>query len=184
MKATDGSQKAYHTPINIVIAEAKYLGIYAYGETERAANAFKLDVMSPIEQGTVAAANTTGISVVATSEGVAKLYEKDFKAATYAGVAYKIFKDKFTTGNTATDYSSPYIADVTFESANENVFTVAKNGVPAEKAGTKVTEGYVEVTPKNAGYDTTEKMNVTVSDIWGYTKKASINVTVKPNSEK
>ena len=184
LKATDGSQKAYHTPINIVIAEAKYLGIYAYGETERAANAFKLDVMSPIEQGTVAAANTTGISVVATSEGVAKLYEKDFKAATYAGVAYKIFKDKFTTGNTATDYSSPYIADVTFESANENVFTVAKNGVPAEKAGTKVTEGYVEVTPKNAGYDTTEKMNVTVSDIWGYTKKASINVTVKPNSEK
>ena len=182
--AADGSQKAYHTPISIVISEAKYLGIYAYGETERAANAFKLDVMSPIEQGTVAAANATGISVVATSEGVAKLYEKDFKAATYAGVAYKIFKDKFTTGNTATDYSSPYIAGVTFESDNENAFTVAKNGVPAEKAGTKVTEGYVEVTPKNAGYETTEKMNVTVSDIWGYTKKASINVTVKPNSEK
>ena len=176
--------KAYHTPINIVISDAKYLGIYAYGETERAANAFKLDVMSPIEQGTVEAASAAGISVVATSEGVAKLYEKDFKAATYAGIAYKIFKDKFTaTGDTeATLYTSPYISDVTFESANTNVFTVEKNGVGAKKNGNKVEEGYVEVTPKNAGYDTTEKLNVTVKDIWGYTKKADINVTVKPNS--
>ena len=176
--------KAYHTPINIVISDAKYLGIYAYGETERAANAFKLDVMRPIEQGTVEAASAAGISVVATSEGVAKLYEKDFKAATYAGIAYKIFKDKFAaTGDTeATLYTSPYISDVTFESANTNVFTVEKNGVGAKKNGNKVEEGYVEVTPKNAGYDTTEKLNVTVKDIWGYTKKADINVTVKPNS--
>lgn len=176
--------KAYHTPINIVISDAKYLGIYAYGETERAANAFKLDVMSPIEQGTVEAASAAGISVVATSEGVAKLYEKDFKAATYAGIAYKIFKDKFAaTGDTeATLYTSPYISDVTFESANTNVFTVEKNGVGAKKNGNKVEEGYVEVTPKNAGYDTTEKLNVTVKDIWGYTKKVDINVTVKPNS--
>jgi hypothetical protein len=183
--AADGSQKAYHTPISIVISEAEYLGIYAYSETERAANAFKLDIMSPIEQGTVAAANATGISVVATSEGVAKLYEKDFKAATYAGVAYNIFKDKFATGDTeASLYTSPYISDVTFESANTNVFTVEKNGVGAKKNGNKVEEGYVEVTPKNAGYDTTEKLNVTVEDIWGYTKKASINVTVKPSSTK
>ena len=175
--------KAYHTPINIVISDAKYLGIYAYGETERAANAFKLDVMSPIEQGTVEAASAAGISVVATSEGVAKLYEKDFKAATYAGIAYKIFKDKFATGDTeASLYTSPYISDVTFESANTNVFTVEKNGVGAKKNGNKVEEGYVEVTPKNAGYDTTVKLNVTVKDIWGYTKKADINVTVKPNS--
>lgn len=175
--------KAYHTPINIVISDTKYLGIYAYGETERAANAFKLDVMSPIEQGTVEAASAAGISVVATSEGVAKLYEKDFKAATYAGIAYKIFKDKFAAGDTeASLYTSPYISDVTFESANTNVFTVEKNGVGAKKNGNKVEEGYVEVTPKNAGYDTTEKLNVTVKDIWGYTKKADINVTVKPNS--
>ena len=181
--SADGSQKAYHTPINIVIAEAKYLGIYPYGETERAANAFKLDVMSPIEQGTVEAASAAGISVVATSEGVVKLYEKDFKAATYAGIAYKIFKDKFAAGDTeASLYTSPYISDVTFESANTNVFTVEKNGVGAKKNGNKVEEGYVEVTPKNAGYDTTEKLNVTVKDIWGYTKKADINVTVKPNS--
>lgn len=69
-----------------------------------------------------------------------------------------------------------------FESANTNVFTVEKNGVGAKKNGNKVEEGYVEVTPKNAGYDTTEKLNVTVKDIWGYTKKADINVTVKPNS--
>ena len=182
--SADGSQKAYHTPINIVIAEANYLGIYPYGETELAANAFKLDVMSPIEQGTVEAASAAGISVVATSEGVAKLYEKDFKAATYAGIAYKIFKDKFAApeATEATLYTSPYISDVTFESANTNVFTVEKNGVGAKKNDNKVEEGYVEVTPKNAGYDTTVKLNVTVKDIWGYTKKADINVTVKPNS--
>ena len=186
--------KAYHTPIQIVISEAKYLGIYAYDKDERAANAFTLDVMSPIEQGVVTAANATGVSVVATDNGTALVKESDFKATTYANVAYKVFKDKFATGETtAKAYSSEYIARVTFQTANKNVFTLvdkdgnstdtAIEGNPATKDNKgSVVEGYITVKPANAGYEATENVNVVVTDIWGYTKKAAVSVTVKPNT--
>lgn len=185
--------KAYHTPIQIVISEAKYLGIYAYDKDERAANAFTLDVMSPIEQGNVVAANATGVSVVATDNGTALVKESDFKATTYANVAYKVFKDSEFVSNVATKFSSEYIAGVTFQTANKNVFTLVKadgtstdaaiEGNPATKDGKgSVVEGYITVKPANAGYEATENVNVVVTDIWGYTKKAAVSVTVKPNT--
>lgn len=186
--------KAYHTPIQIVISEAKYLGIYAYDKDERAANAFTLDVMSPIEQGNVVAANATGVSVVATADGTALVKESDFKATTYANVAYKVFMDAgFGTDGVATEFSSEYIAGVTFQTANKNVFTLVKangtstddaiEGNPATKDGKgNVVEGYITVKPANAGYEATENVNVVVTDIWGYTKKAAVSVTVKPNT--
>lgn len=185
--------KAYHTPIQIVISEAKYLGIYAYDKDERAANAFTLDVMSPIEQGNVVAANATGVSVVATDNGTALVKESDFKATTYANVAYKVFKDSEFVSNVATEFSSEYIAGVTFQTANKNVFTLVKadgtstdaaiEGNPATKdSKDNVVEGYITVKPANAGYEATEDVNVVVTDIWGYTKKAAVSVTVKPNT--
>ena len=185
--------KAYHTPIQIVISEAKYLGIYAYDKDERAANAFTLDVMSPIEQGNVVAANATGVSVVATDNGTALVKESDFKATTYANVAYKVFKDSEFVSNVATEFSSEYIAGVTFQTANKNVFTLVKadgtstdaaiEGNPATKDSRgNVVEGYITVKPANAGYEATEDVNVVVTDIWGYTKKAAVSVTVKPNT--
>lgn len=185
--------KAYHTPIQIVISEAMYLGIYAYDKDERAANAFTLDVMSPIEQGNVVAANATGVSVVATDNGTALVKESDFKATTYANVAYKVFKDSEFVSNVATEFSSEYIASVTFQTANKNVFTLvdedgnstdaAIEGNPATKDSRgNVVEGYITVKPANAGYEATEDVNVVVTDIWGYTKKAAVSVTVKPNT--
>ena len=186
--------KAYHTPIQIVITEAKYLGIYEYSKDERAANAFTLDVMSPIEQGVVTAANATGVSVVATADGTALVKESDFKATTYANVAYKVFKDaEFDSDGVATKFSSEYISNVTFQTANKNVFTLVADdgtstddeieGNPATKDSKgNVTEGYITVKPANAGYEATENVNVVVTDIWGYTKKAAVPVTVKPNT--
>ncbi|WP_288151331.1 PL29 family lyase N-terminal domain-containing protein, partial [Phocaeicola sartorii] len=181
IELTDADKKAYHTAINIKIKSAKYLGYYEYSETERNENAFALDVMSPIKEGSVNPATGTAISVVATAEGTAKLKESDFKAETYAGVAYHIFKDvKFVSG-TATEYASKYIKTVGFTSANVNVFTVEAEGNAATTDGKVVTEGYVTITPKNAGYETTEKVNVKVTDIWGYELAAPVNVTVKPH---
>ena len=182
--------KAYHTPIQIVISEAKYLGIYKYSDEELAANAFTLDVMSPIEQGNVVAANAAGVSVVATADGTALVKESDFKATTYANVAYKVFMDAgFDTDGVATEYSSEYIDNVAFASANANVFkvvdengNVTTEGFPATKDDKGVNEGYIIVKPANAGYEATENVNITVTDIWGYSKKAAVSVTVKPST--
>ena len=182
--------KAYHTPIQIVISEAKYLGIYKYSDEELAANAFTLDVMSPIEQGNVVAANAAGVSVVATADGTALVKESDFKATTYANVAYKVFMDAgFGTDGVANEYSSEYIDNVAFASANANVFKVVDEngdvtteGFPATKDDKGVNEGYIIVKPANAGYEATENVNITVTDIWGYSKKAAVSVTVKPST--
>lgn len=182
--------KAYHTPIQIIIDDAKYLGIYDYSDEELAANAFTLDVMSPIEQGNVVAANAAGVSVVATADGTALVKESDFKATTYANVAYKVFMDAgFGTDGVATEYSSEYIDNVAFASANANVFKVVDEngdvtteGFPATKDDKGVNEGYIIVKPANAGYEATENVNITVTDIWGYSKKAAVSVTVKPST--
>ena len=182
--------KAYHTPIQIIVSSAKYLGIYDYSKEELAANAFTLDVMSPIEQGNVVAANAAGVSVVATADGTALVKESDFKATTYANVAYKVFMDAgFGTDGVATEYSSEYIDNVAFTSANANVFKVVDEngdvtteGFPATKDDKGVNEGYIIVKPANAGYEATENVNITVTDIWGYSKKAAVSVTVKPST--
>ncbi|WP_455669765.1 PL29 family lyase N-terminal domain-containing protein [Phocaeicola sp.] len=183
IELTDADKKAYHTAINIKIKSAKYLGYYEYAEAERNENAFALDVMSPIKEGSVNPATGTAISVVATAEGTAKLKESDFKAETYAGIAYHIFKDATFVNGTATTYASKYIKTVGFTSANVNVFTVEAEGNAATKDDKGVvTEGYVTITPKNAGYEATEKVNVKVTDIWGYELAAPVNVTVKPHT--
>ena len=191
IKDKDKGVIAYHTPIQIIVSSAKYLGIYDYSKEELAANAFTLDVMSPIEQGNVVAANAAGVSVVATADGTALVKESDFKATTYANVAYKVFKDKFNgTETTASEYSSEYISTVAFSSANVNVFKVVdKDGKETTKgfAATRddkgvISEGYIIVKPANAGYEATENVNITVTDIWGYSKKAAVSVTVKPST--
>lgn len=190
IKDKDKGVIAYHTPIQIIVSSAKYLGIYDYSKEELAANAFTLDVMSPIEQGNVVAANAAGVSVVATADGTALVKESDFKATTYANVAYKVFKDaEFGADGEATKYSSEYISTVAFASANANVFKVVDEngdvtteGFPATKDDKGVNEGYIIVKPANAGYEATENVNITVTDIWGYSKKAAVSVTVKPST--
>ena len=188
--ALDNIDKAYHQPINIQVVEALYLKKYAYGKTERETNYFTLDVMSPIEQGNVVANGT--ISVVATADGTALVKESNFKATTYANVAYKVFKDKFTGGNTANAYSSEFVNKVTFQTANKNAFLLvdsmgkstadAIEGNAATRDDDGIYEGYVTLKPANAGYEATENINVVVTDIWGYEKEVSIPVTIKPHT--
>lgn len=44
-----------------------------------------------------------------------------------------------------------------------------------------VTPGYVVVIPMNVAYEDAVPVEVTVSDVWGYAKKATINVKVVPS---
>ena len=181
---------AYNQDIKIVITAANYLGLagYAYSAAERAENAFTFRIMSPIEQGTIAAAAGAGVTVTATDDGTAVVKESDFNARTYAGVKYDIFLSKYPTAvaTTATLYKSEFLAGSGFTSANINNFTVQSvNPATRTFSGATVTsenEGSVTLKPANAGYTATANLNVTVTDIWGYTKSSAIPVTINPNN--
>ena len=167
------NEKAYNKAINIDITAASYLGKYTYTKEEREAAAFSIQVMSPIERGTVDSATGSAIEVEATDLSKAKLVESDFKATTYNTVAYHIFPEWISN---ASAFASVYIKDVAFKSENENVFKVGTRVAATAKAAS-----YVPVEPMNIAQTTVAPVKVTVTDVWGYVKDASIDVKVIVN---
>lgn len=167
------NKKAYNKAINIDITAAAYLGQYSYTKEEREAAAFSIQVMSPIERGDVVSATGSAIEVEATDLSKAKLVESNFKATTYNTVAYHIFPEWIS--NTSA-FASVYVENVTFKSENENVFKVGKRVEATSK-----TASYVPVEPMNIAQTTVAPVKVTVTDVWGYTKDASIDVKVIVN---
>ena len=169
--------KAYNNPIKINIAEAKYLGIYEYSKDVREDFAFTMKVVSPIKEGNIIAAAGADaiITVVATDDGTARITESDLKATTYAGIAYKVFPAYPETS---------YIKNegLKFKSENENVFTTGDIMPSVTKDG-KTTDGYVVINPMNVAYEDAVPVKITITDKWGYTKEAKINVKVKPSVE-
>ena len=146
-----------------------YLGKYAYSKAQVAAATFTIHVMSPIKEGSLTPAAGKSIEVVATEDGTAQIKESDFKALTYAKVPFKVLTD------------SEYVdaSKSTFKSNNTNVFEVTEVKVNQKDAKGKEVDGTITIKPANAAYDTTENLNVTVTDVWGYTLKAGVPVTVK-----
>ena len=174
-------KNAYNKSVSMIVKDAKYLGRYAYTADEMKTAAFTMTIVSPIERGTLEAVGGV-INVVATEDGKARISESDLVAKTYAGIAYKIFKDKFVSGNnTATEWTSPYIkADAEFKSTNENVFTLGEVKAATKDDKGNVTPGYVVVNPMNVAYEDAVPVKITVADAWGYKKEVTINVKVSP----
>ena len=180
----DDTEKAYNTPINILIdgETTKYVGKYTWSDKEIKDNAFTIKIVSPIEQGIVEAATGDVIEVVATEDGIAKLTDADLTTKTYAKVEYNVFKDKFKDAETtATLWTSPYMKGISFKSMNENAIkAIATDDIkPATKdENGAVTSGYVVLKPMNVAYEGTTEVEVKVTDVWGYAKAATVKVKV------
>ena len=133
--------------------------------------------MSPILEGEAIAANNL-VQVNAT--GRTKLYKEDIWAKTYNNdEVYNIFAKGGT--NTTPEWYRADINNVTFGTANKNVFevTVATPTAPAKDASGKVTEdSYIEVEGVSAN---TSKLNIAVEDIWGYTLQDQVDIQTTVN---
>ena len=180
----DDKEKAYNTPINILIdgKTTKYVGKYTWSDKEIKDNAFTIKIVSPIEQGIVEAATGDVIEVVATEDGTAKLTDADLTTKTYAKVEYNIFKDKFKDDQeVASLWTSPYMNGISFKSMNENtikaIATTDIKSATKDKKGV-VTPGYVVLRPMNVAYEGTTEVEVKVTDVWGYAKTATVKVKV------
>ena len=177
---TGNNKDVYGQPIKIEIANTtKYLGYYTWTDDERAAEAFTIKMLSPIAEGNLTAADGTQ-TITITSTDQMKIGESKFAIATYANIAYKLFPSAGTKA--ASDiyewitYNSA--GTVTITSKDTKVLTVKSiaNGTDAT-ADAKATEGYVEVAPVNAAYDTEGTITVVVNDAWGF--KLEKDVTIK-----
>lgn len=180
----DDKEKAYNTPINILIdgETTKYVGKYTWSDKEIKDNAFTIKIVSPIEQGIVEAATGDVIEVVATEDGTAKLTDADLTTKTYAKVEYNIFKDKFKDDqDVASLWTSPYMNGISFKSMNENTIkAIATSDIKSATKDEKgvVTPGYVVLRPMNVAYEGTTEVEVKVTDVWGYAKTATVKVKV------
>ena len=160
----------------IVKFTGQYLGItessYKYEAT------YQYCIMSPILEGEAVAANNL-IKVSAT--GKTKIYKENIWAKTYNNdVKYDIFAKGGTTGSE--EWYREDIKKVVFSSGNVNVFEVTVDTPTVPVAATTTTEAvpsYIEVEGLS---ENTAKLNVAVTDIWGYTLNSSVNIQTTLNT--
>ena len=169
-KDSNGNYIGYKQDLNVIFSD-NYLGVnddsYKYEHT------YKFRIMSPILEGEAIAANNL-VEVSAT--GRTKLYKEDIWAKTYNNdVKYDIFR------KSDNEWYRDDIKDVTFSTANKNVFevTVANPTDPKPASGsTAAVPSYIEVEGVS---ENTSKLNVEVEDIWGYTLKDQVDIKTTLN---
>ena len=172
---SDGIRDGYKKDLNVKFT-ANYLDVndasYKYEHT------YQFRVMSPILEGVAVAANNL-VEVSAT--GKTKIYKEDIWAKTYNGdVKYDIFKEFDAEGHVV--WTRNDIKKVEFSTGNPNVFevTVATPMDPiAATATTAAVPSYVEVEGVSAN---TAKLNVAITDIWGYTLKSQVDIKTTLNT--
>lgn len=191
------SYPVYAKDINVHIAKAKYLNVWDYYINEKDGEwySFNIRLMSPItcDQASIAPADGVSIKIPATGSDKG-VFAKDFKALTYNKQPFSIFANEVAEtekeGEYTTVWKNEFISDVQFKSTNTNVFVVKGTDIKDSEYVRAVaatlnekhavtTESHVLVSPKQIENETTENMEVVLTDIWGFAKKATVAVTVQ-----
>ena len=189
----------YAKDINIHIKSAKYLNIWEYTIDEEKGEwySFNIRLMSPItcDAASIEPADGVSIKIPATAQDGKKVSSEDFVAKTYNKVQYDIFHNWIKKANDAaakSQWKNDYISNVQFKSTNTNVFDVTGKAAANDKGYVEAFDakadtdkvknnGYVVVTPKQIENETTKPMEVVLTDIWGFTKTANVDVTIQRN---
>ena len=169
----------------------KYAGYWAY-PTGQDTFTFKVKVMSPIYEGKVTPKEGNVVTIPATELNGYKFGNDDITGYTYnSAISYNVLPDKVVS--TGVDWNRTEIANVEAESSNTRIFKISINPKFAGQVyeqlfpATKVTSEDKEVI--NGGYFkleaqqvpstvTDESIDVTVTDIWGYSKTSTIPVQI------
>ena len=164
----------------------KYAGYWAY-PTGQDTFTFKVKVMSPIYEGKVTPKEGNVVTIPATELNGYKFGNDDITGYTYnSAISYNVLPDKFVSGGV--DWTRTEIADVTAESSNTRIFKIGDNGIGGQLfPATQVTSddkkvtvgGYFKLEAQQVPSTVTdESINVTVTDIWGYSKTSTIPVQI------
>ena len=153
---------------------------------------FKINVKSPIYEGTVTAINSV-VTIPATGSNY-KLGNSDIKGTTYNNIDYNVMPDlldininneAWKAGYVSTEalWSRNEIEGVTVVSKTPTVITVGNklNNASISTDGETIVGGYWEVKPMNVNTEGQGTVSVIVTDIWGLSKANDITVTVTRN---
>ena len=192
--------KNYGKEFTVKVKDVTYLTAYKYSAADLAAQTFKMQVLSPIVEGTIGVKEGTAVEVYASRD--AKLNIADLVGYNYNKQTYNLYMDvqvdeKDTQKAYAVDakhkiadnYADKSIASVKFESGDTQVFKITKDMKPVtSSAGTPATwndttksvdTGYVTLDTSNVSQDTKTTIKVTVTDIWGYEKTVEVPLLIK-----
>ena len=177
--STDGNglQKGYKQELIVNVKNVKFAGVWNYGTADDVDYSFKIKVMSPLYEGKIVAAGDV-VEIPASDLDGHAVDGSDILGYTYNNIEYSIFPDAGTKEKL--DYKRIEVKEVKFESMDTNIFTSAEKAVGYTPATDKspAKNGYVVVKPKNLAETTDSKLEVTLTDAWGYKKVVEIPVRV------
>ena len=199
------NKKAYNQALNVLVG-IDYLGVYDYTENatykQQLIDAnFQIKVQSALIAGTIKALESASIQMTPAAAGdVWKLTADHVSGYTYSytngnQTPYNIFKEWLLTNNNTNPktygakWKYTYIKDVTFTSADTDIYVVADElGDPVSVGRAVDPTGKSDGTPQAEAYvplksvNTTEKvettLKITVEDMYGYKKTFDVPLTV------
>lgn len=175
LTGTKGAQVGYKKDLIVNVTNAKYLGKYAYAADGVVNYTFKINVMSPLFEGKIVAATGSKIEIPATAVDGKNITNADLTGYTYNNINYSVLPDKLGQA-----WKREEIASVGYKSSDTNIFgTEPKAGDAANNTDGVLVPGSLKVTPKNLATTASAKLEVLLTDIWGYKLNQSIPVTVK-----
>ena len=183
----------YGEELNVKVG-ATYLDVYKYSDydvtkTQLSDAAYKINVRSALEAGTIAPAD--GTSITLTPSGASQMMQitaKDIKATAYnLDSPYNVFKDVVRNGKAVWGYN--YINNVMFTTPDDKLYQVVNKdgnaGTSAEAIdptvdkGAITAESYVSLKGRNTTDGTQTTIKVTVTDWYGYTKVVDLPIVIK-----
>ena len=169
----------------------KYAGYWAYPVGQNTFT-FKVKVLSPIYEGQVTPKEGNVVTIPATKLSGYEFGNNDITGYTYnSAISYNVLPENATT---VPVWSRKEIANVTAESSNTRIFKIAENtGGWADSKFNQLFPAYTTGSGNNAvhhdGYFkleaqqipatvTDEAIDITVTDIWGYSKTSTVPVQI------
>ena len=181
----------YGQELNVKV-NATYLDVYSYSaydvtKAQLADAAYKINVRSALEAGTIAPADGTSITLTPSGASqMMKITAKDIKATAYnLDSPYNVFKDVQRDNKAVWGYN--YIKAVTFATPDELLYQVVDEDGDAGKSaaaidptfGENAVESYVSLKGRNTTDGTETTITVTVTDLYGYTKVVDLPIVIK-----
>lgn len=184
LTGTLGKEVGYNQPLNLTITGA-YANAWTYPEDE--VFAFKVRIMSPIEQGNIVPAEGSIVSIPASELDGYHFSNDVITGYTYnSQVSYKVLPVWDASATPAASvWSRNDISAVTGESGNSLYFTVENSGKPYDAeapttSGSTVIEndGYFLLKGYNVDHTVQTTIKIKVTDIWNRVLTAEVPVEI------
>ena len=175
---TTGIQKGYGQVLTFHIT-GKYANAWEYPENE--GFTFTAKILSPIYEGNVTPREGSQVVIPASDLDGYQFGNDVIIGNTYnTAVTYDVLP---IWKNSKSVYSREDIKAVSAKSGNTNIFTIDSAPVAAQSPITSGNttvkrDGYFEMHSQNVPQTSTTTVEITVTDIWGYSKTSSVPVQI------